>query len=423
MKRLISAAVASAMLSSAPVLGVVSDEEFDQLKADFLVLVERLNALEAENAKLRIASESTESELEVAQTNIEQVEISESSTSWTDNIAIQGDFRYRYEEIDVEGKDTRERSRIRARAAIIAKLPSNVEVGMGAASGGDDPVSTNQTLGSAGSTKDLRLDLAYAKWHITPDLYVTAGKYKNPFYKPQKSGLLWDSDYNPEGLGIGWSNDMIFVVASGNWLESDSNQSNQEIFYGVQGGFKLALGESALTAGVGYYDIPTRGNTAFNGDGDEFFGNSMVCLDPEDLQNCLYRYDYEEIEVFANLAMNIFDMPLNVYVDYVQNQAVDEYDTGWIAGVKLGKAKGRGNWQLQYQYQDLEKDAVFGLVSDSDFAGGGTDGKGHKLAGAYGMSQSWNLGFTWFIDNEAGEGNLDSPLSYDRFMLDASFKY
>lgn len=423
MKRVITIAVAGAILTSAQSHAAVSDEEFSQLKADFSAIVKRLNALEVENARLRTVSESTVTELQLAQTDIAKVNSIKPNASWTENIKLKGDFRYRYEEIDIEGLDTRDRNRIRARAAIVAKLPSNVEVGLGIASGGDDPVSSNQTLGGAGSSKNLKLDLAYAKWNITTDLYLTAGKMKNLFYKPQKSGLLWDGDYNPEGLGMAWSNDRFFVVASGNWLESDSKKANQEIVYGVQAGVELALGDAALTAGVGYYDIPTKGNSAFNSDGDEFFGNSIACDDPSDLESCVYRYDYEELELFASLAVSVFDKPLSVFIDYVQNQAADDFDTGWIAGAKLGKAKGKGTWQLGYQYQDLEKDAVFGLLSDSDFAGGGTDGKGHKLTGAYGMSKSWNLGFTWFVDNEAGEGNLDRPLTYDRFMLDASFKY
>jgi hypothetical protein len=423
MKRLISIGVVSAILSSAQAQAVVSDEEFSQLKADFTALVQRLNILEAENTTLRTVSESTATKLELAQTDIATVKNSKPSSSWADNIELKGDFRYRYEEIDLEGADKRDRSRIRARAEIVAKLPPNVDVGLGIASGGDNPISSNQTLGGGGSSKDLKLDLAYAKWNITPDLYLTAGKYKNIFYRPQKSGLLWDGDYRPEGVAMGWSNDSLFVVASGNWLESDSKKSNQEIVYGLQGGVKLALGGAALTAGVGYYDIPAKGNSAFDGDGSNFFGNSRVCDDLSDLDSCVYQFDYEELEVFANLALTVFDKPLNVYIDYVQNQAADDFDTGWIAGAHLGKAKGKGTWQLGYQYQDLEKDAVLGLISDSNFAGGGTDGKGHRLSGAYGVSKSWNLGLTWFIDNEAGEGNLGSPLTYDRIVLDAKFKY
>ena len=72
-------------------------------------------------------------------------------------------------------------------------------MGLGIATGGDDPVSTNQTLGGGGSTKDVRLDLAYGKWQATDNIYLAAGKIKNPFYRPQKTAFMWDGDYNPEG--------------------------------------------------------------------------------------------------------------------------------------------------------------------------------------------------------------------------------
>ncbi len=423
MKRLISVAVTSAVLASTPVQATVSDDDFAQLKADFTAMAQRLNALEAENANLREISESTVTELGVAQSELAGVVTGKSASSWAQRIKVKGDFRYRYEEIDVEGKDKRDRNRIRARAALIASLPSNMEVALGIATGGDDPVSTNQTLGGGGSTKDVRLDLAYFKWNATDKLYLTAGKMKNAFYKPQKSALLWDGDYNPEGIGAGWTSEHLFATFAGSWLESDGKKDNQTFAWGLQGGIKFALGPVSLTTGLGYYDIPAKGNTSFYGDDDDFFGNSFECSDPSDMSSCEYKFNYEEIEVFANLGMSLFDMPLNLFFDYVQNQDADEYDTGYIVGTKLGKASGKGTWQLAYQYQDLEKDAVLGLLSDSDFAGGGTDGKGHRLTGAYGINKQWKLGFTWFIDNEAGEGNLDSPLSYDRFMIDTIFKY
>ncbi len=423
MKRLISVAVTSAVLACAQVQATVSDDDFAQLKADFAALAQRLNALEAENANLREISRSTVTELEVAQTELAGVVGISSASSWAQRIKVKGDFRYRYEEIDVEGKGTRDRNRIRARAALIASLPSNTEVALGIATGGDDPVSTNQTLGGGGSTKDVRLDLAYFKWNASDKLYLTAGKMKNAFYKPQKSGLLWDGDFNPEGFGVGWSDKHFFATFAGNWLESDGRKDNQQFSWGLQGGVMFELGPVSLTTGVAYYDIPTKGKSSFYGDDDDFFGNSFGCRDHNDLSSCVYLFDYEEVEVFANLAMNILDMPLNIFADFVQNQDADEYDTGYIVGAKLGRASGRGTWQVAYQYQDLEKDAVLGLLSDSDFAGGGTDGKGHRLAGAYGINKRWNVGFTWFIDNEAGEGNLDAPLSYDRFMIDTVFKY
>ena len=114
-------------------------------------------------------------------------------------------------------------------------------------------------------------------------------------------------------------------------------------------------------------------------------------------------------------------MPLGLYADFVQNQDADDLDTGYIIGAKLGKAKNRGSWQVQYQYQDLEADATFGLFTDSDFMGGGTDGKGHKLGAAYALQKNWSLGFTYF-DGTKGM-DLGEDVDYSRLMIDTKFKY
>jgi hypothetical protein len=176
-----------------------------------------------------------------------------------------------------------------------------------------------------------------------------------------------------------------------------------------------------VTAGVGYFQLDSADNNSFFGDDDDFFGNSFMCSDPNDDSSCVYEFDYQEIEVFADLSMNIGDLPLSVFVDYVTNDDADDNDTGWAAGVKLGKAKTSGSWQLGYTYKDLEADAVLGLVTDSDFAGGGTDGKGHIFKGAYAMNKQWSLGLTYFL-TETGEG-AGNQHDYDRIMLDTKFKY
>ena len=137
MKRAISIAVTSVVLGNAPAFGAISDEQFEQLRADFAAMSQRLNTLEAENSILRERSESTVNELAVAQTVLADVKEAASASSWTDTIKLKGDFRYRYEAIDVEDADSRQRNRIRARAELVAKLPNNVAVGVGVASGGD----------------------------------------------------------------------------------------------------------------------------------------------------------------------------------------------------------------------------------------------------------------------------------------------
>ena len=120
----------------------VSEEEFAELRAQLGMLMERVATLEAENKTLKEAPVTT-------QIASEPVAAAPRKNEWTDTIAIKGDFRYRYEHIDAERSDTRERNRVRARAEISAKPTDNLKVGIGIASGGDDPVSTNKTLGGS----------------------------------------------------------------------------------------------------------------------------------------------------------------------------------------------------------------------------------------------------------------------------------
>jgi hypothetical protein len=427
MKNLLSVAVASVLLGSASASAAISDAEFAELKAQFATMAKRLSALEAENNQLREQGSASVSQLEgareelvSAREDIALVNKHAAQNSWAERIKVKGDFRYRYEEIDVDGSDKRDRNRIRARSELVAKLPDNVTVGLGIASGGDDPVSSNQTLGAGNSSKELRLDLAYAKWRPMEEIYIEAGKFKNPLFKPQKSGLLWDGDWRPEGFNAGWDSDHLFLTALVNWLESDSKNDRDEVIWAVQGGIKFDIAGADLTTAVGYYDIPVKGDTSFFD--DDFYGNSFVVSNGENV----YEYDYQLLEVSAELAMALFDIPLTFYGDFVQNQDPDDYDTGWIAGATLGKAKGADTWQVGYQYEDLEADATLGLVSDSDFAGGGTDGNGSRLTGAYGINKQWNVGFTWFIDNKAGEKAFKGEggaVEYNRVMLDTVFKY
>ena len=416
-----------ALLISLPVVAqAASDEEIAAMRAQMMALSERLDRLEAENRALTAANaellkSSQETAVTVAavseKTDAVAAEVEEQSkaSSWTDKIRWKGDFRYRYEAFNIEGKPNRDRNRIRARAALIADVTPTIEVGLGMATGGNDPVSSNQTLGRGGSKKDLNLDLAYFDWSGLENTHVVGGKFANYLHKPGKNALLWDSDWRPEGTGIGWDNGKFFANALGTWIESDTN-SGQSFAYLTQAGLKLPIGDSMkLTAGVGYNNFSTKGNGSFYGDDNDFFGNSF------DPVTNTYLYDYEELELFAELGFELFGRPAMVFGDWVQNQAADDDDTAYALGFTYGAAKNKGEWQLGYVYQKLEADSVLGLLTDSDFGGGGTDSKGSIIKGSYVLAKNFNADFTYFI-NDAGlkSGN---PIGFKRLQLDLSFKY
>jgi hypothetical protein len=426
MKKLMALIWLSLMVFSPAAMAGVSDEEVQAMREQIRILTERLDQLENANRENAAAVEQVNDTVaaQVDQTveekvNLaiaEQVDERLADVSWVERMRWSGDFRYRYESIKVEDASTRRRNRIRARSALTAVISPTMKVGLGLASGGDDPVSTNQTLGGGGSTKPINLDLAYFEWSGLTGTHILGGKHKNQLFRPGGSQLLWDSDWRPEGAAIKWDNKTFFASAIGTWVESDTKSANEEFSYGLNAGFNIGLGDNAkLTAGVGYFQFDTAGKKSFFGDGD-FFGNSF------DPVTNTYLYDYREIEAFAELGFTLFDRPSKLYVDYVQNQDAPENDTGYAFGFKFGKAKGMGTWDLSYVYQDLEADAALGLLTDSDFGGGGTDAKGHIFKGTYAFHDAWNFKLTYFL-NEINQSGPGEPLDFDRLQVDLNFKY
>jgi len=72
-------------------------------------------------------------------------------------------------------------------------------------------------------------------------------------------------------------------------------------------------------------------------------------------------------------------------------------------------------------YEKLEADAVLGLLTDSDFGGGGTDAKGSIFKGTWAFHKNWNAKFTYFLNEiDLASGN---PRDFDRLQLDLNFKY
>ncbi|MGI9270329.1 MAG: putative porin [Woeseiaceae bacterium] len=397
------------------VIAAVSDEDIQQLREQIALLSQRLDQLAAENAELRDSQDRAETAV--------------AAESWPDRIKFDGDFRYRYESIDAEGSSTRRRNRIRARTNIKAHVAENIDVGFGLATGGDDPVSTNQTLGGGGSSKGVALNLAYVDWEAIDGLHLLAGKFKNPLTKAGGQALLWDGDWTPEGLALKYQRDRFFINAFGSFLESDNKNNNDSFAWGSQFGMTGMVGDVKLTGGVAYYSIDSAGKMTTFGDTsdpDDYFGNTAVetgglpCGTTPGT-DCVYLYDYTLTEFFAEASFEVGGWPLSIFGDYINNSDASDDDTGWTIGAKLGQAKDRGQMQFTYLYAEKEADAMLGLVTDSDFGGGGTDSKGHWLQFNYGVSKNWTIGAQYFI-NEV-DITTGTERDYDRLMIDMQWKW
>ena len=444
MKRQLALFVLALIVAIPDLSAEVSDAEVQALREQIRLLSERIDQLEQAKSPAQaapapqVAAEATPkaspgAASQVAPTNeqvdeqamdakIDQavaakVDEKMAAVSWAERIRWSGDFRYRYEDIAIEDSSDRSRNRIRARTELQADISPTMKVGIGLASGSDDPVSTNQTLGGGGSHKPISLDLAYFEWTGLANTKVKGGKFKNDLYRPADNlnQLLWDSDWRPEGTTFAYNNGTLFVVGLGSWLESDSNKQQQLFAYGIQGGVNLPVGDAVtLTTGAGYYNINSAGKKAFYPD-DDFFGNSF------DPVTQTYLYSYYELEAFGQMAFSIFDRPTIVFADYVYNLDPKDNNTAYSLGFKYGQAKAKGTWEFGYSYRKIEQNGVFGLVTDSDFGNGGSDVKGSVFSGAYAFHDNWNFTTTYYLTKNGID--TANPSDFNRWQLDLNFKF
>jgi len=419
MKSMFGACICSVLLMlPATVLAQRDQSEIDRLQRR----VEEQNRVIQELLQRIEAVESTQEDQE------ERIEAEKDAKPlWWEKVKIKGDLRTRYEYIDDDSKDDdRNRARIRARIGVDAEVLPTVDVHLQISTGEDvdgegDPVSGNQTLDSAWSSKNIWISHAWADWHPenVPGLNVLVGKIKRPFITPVKSELIWDSDVNPEGGVLKYKKSLdattLMANAYGFYLIENKADGDTGLF-GVQGAVKHsfeAFGDKAHVMGsLGYFDyVNVEGEEPILD--DDPFGNTTA--------DGLFAEDFELFNVFGEFGFRVKEVPVTLFADYVTNTAADDEDIGWSAGVQFGKAEEPGSWQFRYLYKDIEQDAVFGIFTDSDFGGGGTDHEGHELNLAYQLAKNWQLAGTLFLNEKAVKGGAGED--YTRVQLDAIFQF
>jgi len=395
---------------------------------------------------------------------------------WVTSLRFTGDFRGRFEENNAENDlyIDRNRYRYRVRFAAIASLIDNFEVGLRIASGnpqtnpggtlvGGSPITANQDLNSLESRKFLWIDAAYAKWTAikNSDWTVTGiiGKMDNPF---QLSNMIWDYDINPEGaaLQIAYNvNDQHTLKANGAFIVLDEinqgvgavpsiNASHDPYVYGAQALWEAKWTPKIETSlGVAAFDIAYRDSLSAKVQPFYNSGNTR------DAANGLLAYNFNPIigTASATYTLDSFPLyegkfPLKVAGEYMKNPAAPSSNTGYRAGVTIGKAGRKRTWEINYRYQRLEADAWFDALVDDDngafyAAGnpklvgtgkangwfGGTNVKGHQVIATYSFTDYLNFTFTYYL-NDLIIGNppspgFDSASKAGHFMADLMWKF
>ena len=148
--------------------------------------------------------------------------------------------------------------------------------------------------------------------------------------------------------------------------------------------------------------------------------------------------DFNVVEASADLTTSLANRPLRFFIDYAQNMealvnpvAQDELDTAYATGIQYGAASAaKGTWEFGLLYQEIQKDALFGQLLDSDFGDGNTDTKGFVIRGGYTLARNWTLNATLFLNELANDvpqtnvvvfNDATADLPYDTVTLPTVF--
>ncbi len=239
------------------------------------------------------------------------------------------------------------------------------------------------------------VDRAYVKYTGFEDVNIITGRMAYPL---EENGMIWDTDYSPEGVAVQYDNDSLFVNAMAAAIANDKKNVYQQQDDGtnsnwmaVQAGLKNETDDFSFMAGVGFYN-PT-GQTV-----------SQKITKDEGIKN---DYDMAIGELFANIQVKLDKkMSVNTHVTVVKNlnasgdskdsfgskvTQVEYFDETQSAsdnsmGYELGFGMKYDKFSVGYAYRHLEGDATWGGVADEDL-----NRKAHVIKAKYKLAKNWSL--------------------------------
>ena len=381
---------------------------------------------------------------------------------FVNSLKFNGDFRGRYESFFNDQAAVRHRWRYRLRFGAVASLHDNFEVGFRLGSGDAtaaggllDPISNNQTLDNNGAKKGIYIDLAYAKW--TPiqssswNWGMTAGKMENPFVT---SDLLFDNDYTPEGVASQLKYTInaqhAFRLIGGGFVIDESRTTSRDPFLiAGQARFDSIWDEKQKwqsTAGLGVFTL-THDENLLNGNLPNInVGNSRTATGrPSEGFNPLFAdasvtYTLDEFPFYAG------KFPIKVGGDYLHNPAAQNYKDGYSMGITFGKSGKRKTWDISYRFRELQANAWFEELVDSDSGAfyksvsgadflstsgqatantfyAGTNVRGHVVKASYSPWDTFTFGLTYFDMDAIVESPIGSGSHIGRLQVDAIWKF
>ncbi|MGF0239239.1 putative porin [Rhodococcus sp. IEGM1300] len=422
---------------SVPASAAVDAKLLDMLKANGSISPAQYTELQAELARdqkdqqiARQAQQETNEQIAATAKKTDTLSAFDQKLAWAAKTQFKGDVRFREETVHNDGvpnsKD-QDRQRIRARLGAYTEINSQVDTGIRIATGSsDDARSTNQDLNNYFDKKQIWLDQGYVDYHpkAIENLHLIGGKMSQPWVS--MGDIIWDSDINPEGLAVTYKYPLgsteLFGSAGHYTLKDNVDGEGVQFkhdlrLYAGQLGARFAITDNLkMTLGGSIYAYDNDKSSACPTTGTVTAPCALA------VNGNSPNEEFKLYEGFGQLDIGGLPMPLSIYGQYVNNtEASNGQDTGWLAGVK-SKLYG---FNVDYNYRDIQRNAVVGAFTDSDFANGYTGSRGSKLKVSYEIDKNFALGATYFMANSdytnASLRKTDSDIN--TLQLDAEAKF
>lgn len=337
---------------------------------------------------------------------------------------LSGDFRYRLQSETQEPKDQRKLQRLQVRLQAAAEVHDNLKIVLRLMTG-SSANSGNQTMGDEKAPGMVRrnfgLDQAYFDYQPFKVWNLYGGKMPQPLLFVGKNQMILDKDITLEGLATKFKIDLDdkfnFFVQGGAFLirenyDSLFNEDQSDNMLNVgQVGLQWKKDDWDIILGYGSFgfsklkDAPPSSLTIGGGAN----GNTLDATGN-------YPANFDLQEYFIEMKKKIFEVEISLFYESVNNQDIDVLNKATVYGLTAGYKKVTLGWMQQ----QVQKDAVVGLFTDSDFAGGQTSGQGTVFSLNYKISKKVQLQYTVFKN----KNSIDTVASnYDRNHIDLMISF
>ena len=307
-----------------------------------------------------------------------------------EDLSLSGDLRVRHEGKFPSGGfpgDEYSRAGARVRLALKAELDENWDLGLRLATGGG-MTSTNQTFDALNEGAPLYVDRAFARFHAGElrKIELFAGRMPNPYVS---SFVLWDTDYNPDGLAeklvLRTDSGAFFVNAGQHVLGLGPDGGYGPGLLAIQPGVEFAAGGGKLTAAVAYYSFPNA---------DEV---------PADYSSVPPGNAYALADLYVEWNGSVSSgLPLRVWLDLFTNTEADADRVGFAGGIGVGATREKGDVSFSLAYAVIDRDAMWINLGDSTVAGGleDRDSAAFVLKVCTKLGKGATLSATWYSKDD-----------------------